>query len=336
MEWRAIRMIGTTATMRRAAARLTRRPKRIGKGDIDRICAQYSVIVPGVSIENRRISSFGRAGLPGIQLFVRLQSAGRMTRIRPLMKLKSTVVIMALGVGLLAGCGDSSKTDAPPAASGATAPSAADELKKAAADVTKEVTAEVKKQANEAAATVQKEATAAYQNVSSQLVSSFQSSSDSLLKNISSDLGSRVAKLGDSLKTNETVKAQLTSAVQSLLGKKDSDAVSGFGQVTESKLTPEQSALAKDVYNAAAALVTQRNFSSLDGMNSEVSSLVNSVWKGNYSEALPPLQKIWTQAKLTDSQKNLLGTTFDKYAPGWRDSAATLQKGVDALKSFSK
>lgn len=252
------------------------------------------------------------------------------------MKNKMTFSLVALSGVLIAGCGDSSKLTTP-APSGSTPPPAATEdIKKAATEVAKEASAEVKKQTTETVAEVQKQATAAYQNLSSQLTSSLQSSSDSLLKNISTDLGARVAKLGDSLQANETVKTQLNSAMESLLGKKDSEAVGTFGKLTESKLTPEQTTLAKEVYNAAAALVTQRNFSSLDGMNTEVGSLVNSVWKGNYTEALPPLQKIWTKATLTESQKNLLGTTFDKYAPGWRDSAAKLQQGTDLLKKFTK
>ena len=265
------------------------------------------------------------------------------------MKMNSIVSLVTVsGCLLLAGCGDSAKTPPPATSTGtAPAPTPAEDVKKAATEAAKEVSTEVKKQATEAvaevkkqatetAAEVQKQAVSVYQNLSSQLASSLQSSSDSLLKNISTDLSARVAKLGDSLGANETVKGQLNTALESLLGKKDSDAVSALGKVTESKLTPEQTTLAKDVYNAAAALVTQRNFSSLEGMNSEVTSVVNSVWKGNYTQALPALQKIWTQAKLTDAQKNLLGTTFDKYAPGWRDSAATLQKGVDVLKTFGK
>jgi hypothetical protein len=248
------------------------------------------------------------------------------------MKTKAILGLAGMSAWLLTGCGDSAKTQAPAKTEAAAASSAADELKKAAADVTKSVTAEAREQAKE----VQKEGTAAAQAAGSQIASSVQSSSDSLLKNIGADLGTRVNKLAQSLTGNEQAKEQLTSATQSLLGNKDAEAVSGFGKVTESKLTPEQGALAKDAYNAAAALVTQRNFSSLEGMNSEVTQLVNSVWKGNYTEAMPPLQKIWTQAKLTDSQKNLLGTTFDRYAPGWRDSAAKLQQGVDALKGLNK
>jgi len=252
------------------------------------------------------------------------------------MKNKMTFSLVALSGMLIAGCGDSSKPTTPTPSGSTPPPTATDDIKKAATEVAKEVSAEAKKQVTEAATEVKKQATAAYQNFSSQLTSSLQSSSDSLLKNISTDLGARVSKLGDSLQANETVKAQLHSAMESLLGKKDSEAVGTFGKLTESKLTPEQTTLAKEVYNAAAALVTQRNFSSLEGMNSEVGSLVNSVWKGNYTEALPPLQKIWTKATLTESQKNLLGTTFDKVAPGWRDSAAKLQQGTDLLKKFTK
>jgi len=253
------------------------------------------------------------------------------------MNIKPTFFLLAAGCWLVAGCSDSTpKQEAPAANASGTPPTVADEVKKAATEVAREAATEVKKQAGEAAAAVQKEASAAYEKLSSQLVSSFQSSSDALLKNIGTDLGARVAKLGESLKSNETAKAQLNSALQSLTGNKDAEAVSTFGNITASKLTPEQTTLAKDVYNAAAALVTQRNFSGLQGMNSEVSSLVNSVWKGNYPEALPPLQKIWTQASLTDAQKNLLGTTFDNYLPGWRDNAAKLQKGLDTLKGLAK
>jgi hypothetical protein len=248
------------------------------------------------------------------------------------MKTKAIMGLAAMSAWVMTGCGDSAKTQAPAKTDTAVASSAADELKKAASDVAKSVTAEVRDQAKE----VQKEATTAAQAAGSQIASSVQSSSDSLLKNIGSDLGTRVSKLAQSLTGNESAKEQLSSATQSLLGNKDAEAVSGFGKVTESKLTPEQSALAKDVYNAAAAMVTQRNFSSVEGMNTDVTRLVNSVWKGNYTEAMQPLQKIWTQAKLTDSQKDLLGTTFDRYAPGWRDSAAKLQQGADALKGLNK
>jgi hypothetical protein len=93
--------------------------------------------------------------------------------------------------------------------------------------------------------------------------------------------------------------------------------------------------LAKDVYNAAAAFVTERNFSSVPGMNTQVSQLVNAVWQGNYTQALQPLQKLYGQASLTPAQKDLLGATFDQYMPaGWKSAADAVKQGADALKKF--
>lgn len=227
---------------------------------------------------------------------------------------------------MLTGCGDkpaqsSSTTPATPAK-----PTATDEAKAAVTKAVTEVTTEVKKQVQ-----------AAYADLSQQLIASGKGATDALSKNISADLQTRVQKLGESLKSNETLAQQLGSAVTALLGNQEGEAVVGLSSLTAAKLTPEQTTLAKDAYNAAAALVTQRNFSSLEGMNSNVSQLANAVWKGNYTEALPPLQKLYSQTSLTAPQKELLGKMYDGYMPaGWKDSAAKLQQGVDALKKFGQ
>jgi len=226
-----------------------------------------------------------------------------------------TVITMAF----LAGCGQST-SDAP-----AEKSVARQEIEQATATVAAEAAPEVKTQAKEA-----------FANLSQELVKATQGgSSDELLKNISSDLETRVKTLAGSLAGNETVQQQLNTSVQALLGNEDVDAIESLNKITAAKLTPEQTTLAKDVYNTAAALVTQRNFSSVEGMNSEVGQLVNAVWKGNYSQALPPLQKLYSQATLTPAQKNLLGATYDQYMPdGWKEAAGTLQQGVDAVKKI--
>lgn len=175
-------------------------------------------------------------------------------------------------------------------------------------------------------------------NLGQQLVESTKGgSADPLVKNISTDLQGRVSKLAGSLTDNAAAKDQLNTTVQALLGNNDVAAISGLNKLTTAKLTPEQTAMVKDVYNAGAALVTQRNFSSVAGMNSDVAQLANSVWKGNYTEALPPLQKLYGQSTLTAPQKELLSATFDKYLPaGWKDAAGSVQKGLDTLKQFGK
>jgi len=248
---------------------------------------------------------------------------------------KTTYIVPAIAVAtlLLAGCSQKSSEEissipkpAEPSSAGQPA-STGQQVQQAATKVAAEAAPEVKKQAQEA-----------FANLAQQLVESTKGgSTDSLVKNISTDLGSRVGKLAQSLSDNTTVKDGLNTAVQALLGNKDIDAITELNKLSSANLTPAQTTMVKDVYNAGAALVTQRNFSSIEGMNTDVSQLATSVWKGNYTEALAPLQKLYSQSTLTAPQKELLGATFDKYLPaGWKNTAGSVQKGLDTLKQFGK
>ncbi|HEX5219587.1 MAG TPA: hypothetical protein VFZ59_08460 [Verrucomicrobiae bacterium] len=243
------------------------------------------------------------------------------------MKTSSSTFALAVTVALLAGCGPKSSNDSSSTSQPSETASTGQQLQEAASKVVAEAAPAVKQQAQET-----------FANLSQQLIDSTKGgSTDALLKNISTDLQGRVSKLATSLSDNAAVKEQLNSAVQALLGNKDIDAIAGLNALTSAKLTPEQTTMVKDVYNAGAALVTQRNFSSIEGMNTDVARLATSVWKGNYTEALTPLQKLYSQATLTAPQKELLSATYDKYMPaGWKDAAGTVQKGLDTLKQFSK
>lgn len=255
--------------------------------------------------------------------------------------MKQTFLLFVFSVSALlgTGCKDKSAETAPGTSSTSTPdqPAAMDQIAEAAGKAADEVVSEVKKQSAEAVAEVQKQAKAAYDDLSKQLIESTKGKTDALLKDLSTDLQGRSQKLAEALKNNETLTAQLQSAVAALLGNQDSQAVGDMGGIAAAKLTPEQTTLAKDFYNVGAAFVTQRNFSSLAGSESDVASLVNSVRQGNYTQALVPLQKIYGQATLTPAQKDLLGKTFDQYMPeGWKDTAGSLQKGIDALKGFGQ
>jgi NADH dehydrogenase/NADH:ubiquinone oxidoreductase subunit G len=242
------------------------------------------------------------------------------------MKTIALLVGTVLGAVLLTGCGDKPAETSSTAPAADRQPTASDEVKKAVSQAATEVAAEVKKQAS-----------AVYAEASKQLTESVRNGTDTLLKNIVADLEGRVAKLGEALKSNESLTQQLNTAVKAMAGGQDADAVGSLNKLSTASLTPEQTTLAKDVYNAAAAFVTQRNFASLEGMNSEVGQLVNAVWQGNYSSALAPLQKVYSQATLTPQQKELLGATFDPYLPaGWKDTAGKLQQGLDTLKKFGQ
>jgi hypothetical protein len=250
------------------------------------------------------------------------------------MKTITCVVLPLLSIALLAGCGDKPAETSSSSAPAAAEKSATEGMNAAESSSGEGIASEMKAQTAEVVAKVQEEAKAAYANLSQQLMESTEGKTDEVLKNIGGDLETRVQKFNESIEGDQSLTDKLSGAVKSLLGSNDGEAVSEFGELSSAKLTPEQTTLAKEVYNAAAALVTQRNFSSLEGMESDVGQLANAVLDGNYSQALPPLQKIYSQATLTPDQKNLLGKMYDNYMPAdWKDSAAELQQGFDALKT---
>ena len=99
-------------------------------------------------------------------------------------------------------------------------------------------------------------------------------------------------------------------------------------------LTPEQIGLAKDVGNVASAYVVQKNFASLAGAQGDVASLVNSLRQGQLTSTLMPLQNIAKNAALTATQKELVSSLADQYAPGLKKAADTLNQGLDTLKKL--
>jgi hypothetical protein len=126
--------------------------------------------------------------------------------------------------------------------------------------------------------------------------------------------------------------------LQSLTAGKDSTALGQVFQVAQAatNLTPQQQQLAKDVGNLASAYVVQKNFSSLDGAQGDVASLVNALRQGNLTAAVPPLQKVAQNAGLTPSQKELVSSLADQYAPGLKKAAGSLQQGLKSLPSLKQ
>ena len=123
--------------------------------------------------------------------------------------------------------------------------------------------------------------------------------------------------------------------MKSLVSGQDSSALtSAFKLAQVSALTPEQIGLAKEVGNLASAYVVQKNFASLPGAQGDVTTIVNSLRKGEITPALPALQNVAQNAKLTASQKDLIGTVADKYAPGLKNAASTVSQGLDTLKKL--
>jgi len=236
------------------------------------------------------------------------------------------LLLLAATAGILCGCGES-KT-APPESNAVTPP-------------TKSV-AETSTPAQPPLATPAPAPTtpvkAAVTDLSTQFAQAAAAQSDKLLGSIGGDLAGKVKSLSQSLGVNDALKSQLDGALQSLTAGKDSTALGQVFQVAQAatNLTPQQQQLAKEVGNLASAYVVQKNFSSLDGAQGDVAGVVNALRQGNITAAVPPLQNLAQNAGLTPSQKELVSSLADQYAPGLKKAAGTLQQGLKSLPSLGQ
>jgi hypothetical protein len=242
----------------------------------------------------------------------------------------STLILNAciiLSAALLAGC-DNSKS-----------PSSSDEGSKPVMPKTQGALStaadETKKAVAGAASTVAENAKATATDIASKFLDMAKAQGDNVLSSIGQDLAAKAKSLSDSSGGNESVKTNLDSSLTAMLNGKDTEALTPAFQVAQGiNLTAPQIQLAKDVGNLASAFVVQRNFSSLSGAQGDVASLVSSLRNGEYAAALPPLQKIMSNASLTTPQKQLVGSLADKYAPSLKQAAGTLQQGIQTLQGL--
>jgi len=178
----------------------------------------------------------------------------------------------------------------------------------------------------------------AFAQVDASLVSKFlataKSASDSQLGTIASELTGKVQNLGAAIGANAVIKDKLDGTLKALTGGKDSAALaSAFKLAEAAKLTPDQLGLAKQVGNLASAYVVQKNFATLEGAKGDVATIVSSLRSGKISSALPSLKNVAANAKLTDTQKQLITSIADKYAPGLNKAAGALD-GLKKLPGF--
>jgi hypothetical protein len=61
-----------------------------------------------------------------------------------------------------------------------------------------------------------------------------------------------------------------------------------------------------------------KKFATLEGSQTDVATIVKSLYGSNLTAVVQPLKNVASSAKLTDPQKQLIGTIADKYAPGWQ------------------
>lgn len=224
---------------------------------------------------------------------------------------------------MVAGCGKSgggagSSTTGDKASSGGTAAPVAEAVSKSATAV-KDIAS--------------KEGTDLAQKL---LATASQTKPDQLLQSIGKDVQTSVANLRQSLTSDATLQGSLDTVVQALVGNQDIKALDAYQKLTGAKLTPEQTELAKEVKDTISAFVVQKNFSGLADSESDVAKIVSALRQGDAVAAVPAIQKVATSAQLTGSQKELLTSLADQYAPGLKSAGKAVQEGVKPLNLFKK
>jgi len=237
---------------------------------------------------------------------------------------------------LLAGCGQSSPTPGD-AANNTSAPSAPSTPAPSSPVVPAPASASAPAAVPASVSAPAAAAPDAVAGAVSQFTQSAASQSDKVASSIGSDLAVKAKSLAQAAMDNPSLKAGLSSALQSLASGQDASGLGTlFTQLKDANLTPQQTQLAKEVGNLASAYAAQRNFSSLDGAQGDVSSLVNALRKGEVTSAVTPLQNLAHNASLTGPQKDLLATLADNYAPGLKKASDSLKQGLQAISGISK
>jgi len=171
----------------------------------------------------------------------------------------------------------------------------------------------------------------------SQFAATAASQPDQTAASIGNDLAAKANSLAQSPQGTPELKTQVGSAMQSLSAGKDGNALTTlYQQAKQANLTPQQSQLAKEVSHLASAYVVQRNFSSVNGAQGDVATLVNSLRKGSVAPALPALKSLAQNASLTPQQKDLVSTIADQYAPGLKTATDSLTQRLHSIPGLAK
>lgn len=169
-----------------------------------------------------------------------------------------------------------------------------------------------------------------------QITASSKTSGDATLKSLGGMLTSKAQSLNSSLAGNAGAQGLLQGALSSLMGGNGAGALGAFGKLSAAKLTPEQTKLAKEVGNVGSAYIVQKNFSSLEGAQGDVAQIVNSLRKGTPTTAIPAMQNVAQNAKLTPAQKEVATSLVNQYVPGAKKVSDFLGGGLKSLPGFGK
>lgn len=163
-----------------------------------------------------------------------------------------------------------------------------------------------------------------------------QAQGDPVLRDIGRDLKSAVEKIGETLTGSAPLKEKLDQVLQGVTAGQEGNAIESFQQVAkqvaDAQLTPEQTGLVKRIGEVLSAFVVQKKLGGLEGSENEVGQIVSALRNGEPAAAIPYLQKVASNARLTEEQKQMLSGLVEQYAPSVQGAIKSLQENLKGLK----
>jgi hypothetical protein len=169
-----------------------------------------------------------------------------------------------------------------------------------------------------------------------QITAGSKASGDATLNSLGGALTTKAQALNTSLAGNASAQGLLQGGLSSLLSGNGASSLGTFAKLSAAKFTPEQTKLAKEVGNVGSAYVVQKNFSSLEGAQGDVAQIVNSLRKGTPTAAIPAMQNVAQNAKLTPAQKEVATSLVNQYVPGAKKARDFLGGGLKSFPGFGK
>lgn len=259
---------------------------------------------------------------------------------------KILLPLLLVSAVALSGCGkkkEEAPAPTPPAQQpAATAkPSAVDQAKQVAADVAanaKKAGEQVVEQGKQVVAQTTEQAKAAAADLQKQAETAVTSAADSFKAELA-ETANKAVESAKSLLSNpqvtEPVKAELTKLIDGVMGNQDGAATSALSKIVSLKPSESQMTVVKELQSNLGVLVLGRNFDQNDpASGGVVKQTIDAIKAKDTASIFSGLQKLGSDAKFTDTQKQMLGNLLGSYNGKLAGVTDSVNKASDALKGF--
>lgn len=252
------------------------------------------------------------------------------------MNSRKLIPLLVVSAVVLSGC-DKKKEEQPaaaatqqPAASSQASPDLGTQAKQAGEKLVeqgKEIVAQTTEQAKAAAEQVKQQATTAATAAVDSFKSELAAASGKAIESAKSLLGNP--------QVTQPIKDELTKLIDGVTNSQDGAAAGALSKIVSLKPSEDQMGLVKELQSNLGVLVLGRNFDVNDpASGGVVKQTIDAIKSKDTASIVSGLQKLGSEAKLTDSQKQMVGSLLGSYNTKLAGAVESVNKATDAIKGF--